>query len=159
MPETLPVRRGTWHGLSGQARRFSTYAAGSVIAAACSELALLLCYGVLHLSPAWSSTIAWVAGAMPNYWLNRSWTWQRRGRPSLRHEVLPYVVIVLVTLLLAALATKGADAWLRDAGTSTTTRVVLVAAAFLGVYVVVFGLRYVLLDRLFRGRRPADEAS
>lgn len=156
MPEPLPAPRGTRRGLSEPARRLTTYAAGSVAAAGCSELALVLCYGVLHLAPAASSTIAWIMGAVPNYWLNRSWTWQRRGRPSLRHEVLPYVVIALVTLVLAALATRGVDAWLRGDGTSSTTRVVLVAAAFLGVYVVMFGLRYVLLDRLFRGR-PAQE--
>jgi putative flippase GtrA len=123
-----------------------------VIAAGCSELALVVCYGLLGLAPAVSSTIAWLAGAIPNYWLNRSWTWQRKGRLSLTREVLPYVVIILVTLVTAALVTRGVDRWLRDAGTSGTTRTLLVAAAFLGVYVVMFALRYLLLDRLFRGR-------
>jgi putative flippase GtrA len=135
---------------SEKARRLSTYAAGSVVAAACSELTLVLCYGVLDLAPAVSSTIAWLAGAVPNYWLNRSWTWQLRGRPSLTKEVLPYAGIVLATLLLAALVTRGVDASLRDADVSGTTRTVLVAAAFLGVYVIMFLVRYLLLDRLFR---------
>jgi putative flippase GtrA len=113
---------------------------------------LLLCYAVLHLAPEVSSTLAWLAGAVPNYWLNRRWTWQRRGRPSLRREVLPYVAIILATLLLAALVTKGVDAWLRDAAVSGTTRTVAVAVAFAGVYVVMFAVRYLLLDRLFRPR-------
>jgi putative flippase GtrA len=133
-------------------RKLSTYTAGSVIAAGCSELALVVCYGLLDLAPAVSSTIAWVAGAVPNYWLNRSWTWRRRGRPSLVREVLPYVAIVLATLVLAALVTRGVDSWLRDADVSGTTRTVAVAAAFLGVYVIMFAVRYLLLDRLFRDR-------
>ena len=150
MPETLP--RAGDRRMPERVRRVSTYTAGSVIAAGCSEVALVVCYGLLHLPPAVSSTIAWVAGAVPNYWLNRSWTWQRRGRPSLTREVLPYAAIILATLGLAALATWGVDAWLREAGASGTTRTVLVALAFLGVYVAMFALRYLLLDRLFRPR-------
>ena len=141
--------------MSGRARRLTTYTAGSVIAAGCSEVALVVCYGLLDLAPGVSSTIAWVAGAVPNYWLNRSWTWQRRGRPSFVREVLPYVAIILVTLVLAALVTKGVDSWLRDAEVSGTTRTVAVAVAFLGVYVIMFVVRYVLLDRLFRPRGGA----
>ena len=143
--------------LSDRSRRLSTYTAGSVVAAGCSELTLVVCYGLLGWAPAVSSTIAWLAGAVPNYWLNRSWTWQRRGRPSLRHEVLPYVAIVLATLLLAALVTKGVDTWLRGLDVSGTTRTVAVAVAFLGVYVLMFVLRYLLLDRLFRPRSEVDQ--
>jgi putative flippase GtrA len=138
--------------LSERARRLSTYTAGSIVAAACSEVVLVTCYGLLGLAPGTSSTIAWVAGAVPNYWLNRTWTWQRRGRPSLRHEVFPYVVIILATLLLAAVVTAGVDAWLRGLDVSGTVRTVAVAVAFLGVYVIMFGVRYLLLDRLFRPR-------
>lgn len=144
---------------SGRLRRLSTYTAGSVIAAGCSELALVVCYGLLGMAPALSSTIAWLAGAIPNYWLNRSWTWQRRGRPSLRGELAPYVAIILVTLALAALVTRGVDSWLRGQGASGTTRTVLVAVAFLGVYVIMFVVRYLLLDRLFRTRDQREETA
>ena len=130
MPETLP--RAGDRRMPERVRRVSTYTAGSVIAAGCSEVALVVCYGLLHLPPAVSSTIAWVAGAVPNYWLNRSWTWRRRGRPSLSREVLPYAAIILATLLLAALATWAVDAWLREAGASGTTRTVAGGAGLPG---------------------------
>ena len=120
------------------------------------RLALVVCYGLLGLAPAVASTIAWLAGAVPNYWLNRSWTWQRRGRPSLTREVLPYVAIILATLVLAAVVTRAVDTWLRDAGASGSTRTLVVAVAFLGVYVAMFALRYLLLDRLFRGREDGS---
>jgi putative flippase GtrA len=141
---------------AGAARRLSTYTAGSLIAAACSEVMLLVCYAVLGLAPAVSSSIAWVAGALPNYWLNRRWTWGRRGRPSLTGEVLPYAAIILGTLVLAGVATHLADGGLRDADTGSAVRVVLVAGVFLGVYVVMFAVRYLLLDRLFRPRTAED---
>jgi putative flippase GtrA len=125
------------------------YVGGSVVAALCSEVTLVVLYGLLHVAPGPASCVAWVAGAVPNYWLNRSWTWRRRGRPDLRREVLPYVVIIVTTLVLAALLTAGVDRWSRDAATGSTARVVLVAGTFLGVYVAMFVIRFALLDRLF----------
>lgn len=150
------VAHSTRAGLHGKALR---YVGGSVVAAACSEVTLVVLYGLLHLAPGVSSCLAWLAGAVPNYWLNRSWTWRRRGRPDLRREVLPYVTIILVTLLLAALLTAAVDRWSRAGGTGSTERVVLVAGTFLGVYVAMFVLRFLLLDRLFSrlDRTPPDD--
>ena len=136
------------------------YVGGSVIAAACSEVTLVVLYGLLHLAPGPASCLAWLAGAVPNYWLNRSWTWRRRGRPDMRREVLPYVTIILATLLLATVLTAAVDRWARDGATGSTARVVLVAGTFLGVYVAMFLLRFLLLDRLFtRLDRAARRAS
>jgi putative flippase GtrA len=134
------------------------YFTGSVVATVCSEVAFVLLYGLAGAGTTWSSVLSWVAGAVPNFWLNRSWAWQRRGRPSMRDEVLPYVAIIVATLVLATLLTHGADVWLHDQGVSSSLRVTLVAAVFLGTYVVVFALRFVLLDRMF-ARLHARETS
>jgi len=125
------------------------YTGGSVVAAICSEAAFVVMYGVGHATPVWSSGVGWLAGALPNYWLNRSWTWRQRGRPSIRHEVLPYIAIIVGTLLLAMLVTHAVDGWLQGSTVSSSIRVFLVAGAFLGVYVVMFLLRFFLLDRMF----------
>jgi putative flippase GtrA len=132
--------------LVGKLMRYFT---GSVVATVCSEVCFVLVYGVLGVGTTWSSVVSWLAGALPNFWLNRSWTWQRTGRPSLRQEVAPYAVIILATLLLATVATHLADVWLRHEDIAHAWRVVLVAGVFLGTYVVMFALRFVLLDRLF----------
>jgi putative flippase GtrA len=134
------------------------YFTGSVVATACSEVVFVLLYGALGVGTAASSVLSWLAGAIPNFWLNRSWAWQRTGRPSLRREILPYLAIILTTLILAVLLTHAADAWLHHRGVSSSVRVTLVAGVFLGTYVVVFALRFVLLDRLFRRlqEREAD---
>jgi hypothetical protein len=49
------------------------------------------------------------------------------------------------------------DAALSDS--SSATRTTVVGAAFLGVYVVMFLLRYLLLDRLFGRLEETDAAS
>jgi putative flippase GtrA len=125
------------------------YFTGSVVATVSSEAVFVLLYGVLALGTTWASVLAWLAGAVPNFWLNRNWAWQRTGRPSLGQEVLPYAAIIVSTLILATIATDLADHWLHQHGTASSVRVGLVAAVFLGVYVVVFVVRFFLLERLF----------
>ncbi|CAA9435621.1 MAG: hypothetical protein AVDCRST_MAG35-2888 [uncultured Quadrisphaera sp.] len=137
-------------GAGGLRGKLLRYAGGSGVAAVCSEVAFLLLYGPLGASPGVASVVGWLAGAVPNYWLNRSWTWRRRGRPSLRREVLPYVAIILATVALAVGATSAVHAATAGAVTGAW-RVVLVNGTFLAVYALVFVLRYALLDRLFRG--------
>ncbi len=136
--------------------KLARYAGGSVVATVCSQVTLLLLYGAIGVAAGVSSVVAWFAGAIPNYWLNRRWTWQRSGRPSLRRELLPYAAIILGTLLLAVITTEVVDHLLREADVAAATRVTLVAVAFGGVYVVMFGLRFFLLDRLFTPRPSPD---
>jgi putative flippase GtrA len=125
------------------------YFTGSLVATGCSEATFVLLYGPAGMGTAWSSVLSWLAGAIPNFWLNRNWAWQRTGRPSLRREVAPYAAVVIVTLLLATLLTHLADQMLHQAGVASSLRVTLVAAVFLGTYVVVFAVRFFLLERLF----------
>jgi putative flippase GtrA len=134
------------------------YFTGSVVATICSEVVFVALYGVLGMGTTWSSVLSWLAGAVPNFWLNRNWAWQRKGRPSLRDEVLPYVAIIVATLVLATVLTHATDVWLHHQGVSSSLRVAIVAAVFLGTYVIVFALRFVLLDRMF-ARLHARETS
>ncbi len=153
-PPDATDHRGSRKELGQKIRR---YVAGSALATVCSEAAFLLLYGAMEATPAVASTIGWLAGAIPNYWLNRTWTWRRRGRPSLTGEVLPYVAIVLGTVLLAALTTSLVDSALTGAQVASGLRLTLVGATFLAVYGAVFLLRFFLLDQLFRraeGRSP-----
>jgi putative flippase GtrA len=141
-----------------RARKLLTFAGGSAVATLSSELVLLVAYGGLHLATPVSSVLAWSAGAVPNYWLGRRWTWRRRGRPEFGLEVVPYVTVVLATLLLAVATTHAVAARLTAAGAGDREREGAVAAAFLGVYVVAFLVRFLLLDRLFTRLQRRDGA-
>lgn len=132
--------------------KLSRYAGGSVVATVCSQLTFVLLYGPLGVAAGITSVLAWFAGAVPNYWLNRRWAWQRTSRPSLRGELLPYAGIILGTLLLAVIATEVVDQVLRGTDVAAATRVTLVSATYFAVYVVMFGVRFFLLDRLFTSR-------
>jgi putative flippase GtrA len=60
------------------------YLGSSLVATVCSELTFVVLYGPCHVGTAYASLLAWLAGAVPNYWLNRRWAWQRTGRPRFR---------------------------------------------------------------------------
>ena len=145
-------------GTREKLRKLLTFVGGSAVATVCSEGVLLLTYGVLHFYPTVSSVLAWLAGAIPNYWLGRRWTWRRTGRPHLTAEVMPYVAVVLFTLLLAVFTTHTVAVQLKAAHVDRAHRTVLVAGAFLGVYVVMFLVRFWLLNRLFARLHRRDRA-
>jgi putative flippase GtrA len=132
-----------------QLRKLLRFGASSVVAVICSETVFLLLYGPVGTTSTVASVCAWLAGAIPNYWINRAWTFGRRGRPSLSREVVPYAVIVFGTLGIAIGATAVGDTALRDAGVSNATRTFLVGGIYLGVYAVMFCVRFFLFDRMY----------
>ena len=137
------------------------YAAGSIVAGLISQGVFVVCYA-LGAVPMVASMTAFVAGAVPNYLLNRRWAWRGRGRVDAVRETLPYAVIVVGTALVAAAVTSAADGWVRTNVEDRGWQVALVAAAFLGTYGVMFVLKFVLFDRLVfagPGRRQSELAA
>jgi len=132
--------------------RFARYTAGSVVALAVSEVTLVVCFATGWTSAATASVVAFFAGAIPNYVLNRSWVWKHRGPVEVRREIVPYVGISLATLGLAALATTLA-ARLAPAGSTASTA--FVALAYLATYGILFVVKFFAYQR-FVFRRPAS---
>ena len=142
---------------------FLRYGAGSVVAMGCSELVLVGSYGLLGTGPLTASVLAWFAGAVPNYILNRRWAWRSDGaggggRAVQGRKLALYWSITLATAAAAVAATTGMDGWIKDAVTSRGEQSLLLALAYLFAYGVVFILKFVLFDRLVftdgRSRRP-----
>ncbi|GAA4884267.1 GtrA family protein [Saccharopolyspora cebuensis] len=144
---TQPTRGRYWR----LARRF---AAASVVATAVSQVVFVAAYA-LGAAPAAATALAWLAGAVPNFALNRR-TWGGGGRDALRGELLRYGLISVGTAVLAALATSGAEHLARSAfADQEAAQVVVVWAAFVGTYAVMFVVKFFLIDRLvFTARRP-----
>lgn len=140
---------------SGRSGLFGRYTASSVIAGVISQGTFMICYAVGTL-PSVASIIAFIAGAVPNYFMNRYWAWQQTDRVRPARELLPYVVINILTALLASVLTTGADVWLRDRIDSHTWQVILVSVAFVGTYAVMFVLKFFLFDKLIFTRSNVE---
>lgn len=142
---------------AGLTRKMLRYGTGAIVATVCSQATFLVLYGRLDASTTVSSVCAWFAGAVPNYVMNRSWTWGRRGRPSVSRELAPYAAIVLGTLCLAIVATSTGAAVLSRTSISESTQTFLVSAIYFMTYAVMFVFRFLMFDRLFTPREVQPE--
>lgn len=143
-------------------RMLGKFGASSLISTGLSQAVFALVY-YLHGAPTVASVSAFVAGAIPNYFLNRFWTWKRRDRIRGVRELLPYATVVVGTALLAIAVTNVTDHLVAPVG-SHLVRTAVVTGSYLGTYAVMFGVKFVLLDRLIFGptarlNRPAASAA
>lgn len=158
-----PTRRRTDHlremANHPRARQFARYVVGSGIAFGASWLTFMTLYGLDLTSPQAATVWSFVVGAPVNYALNRRYAWRVRGRASVRSELVPYVAVVVVSIVASAAGTAAVDRWLETLTLPRILDVVIVNAAFCAIVVGLFGIKYVLLDRLVFGRRGATDAT
>jgi putative flippase GtrA len=115
---------------------------GSVVATACSEATFVACYGLRVLGTTGSSGVAFVAGAIPNYVLNRRWAWQRRGPVRIWREVVLYVAVSLLSFGASALATGWAGHAARHVTDDHLVKTLLVSGAYLGTFALLFVAKF-----------------
>ena len=138
----------------GPVRVLLRYSASSVVATAISQLAFLVCYWVGTSATA-AAVIAFAAGAVPNYLLNRRWAWGRTGPAHPTRELLPYVVITIGSAIVITFLTTVADDWIRAMIDAHSLRTLLAGTAYLAANGFTFILKFVLFDR-YVFARPAD---
>jgi putative flippase GtrA len=128
--------------------RFFRYSVGSVVAVITSEVTFVLCYGTGFLGTTAASVVAFFAGAIPNYVLNRSWAWERRGRLNVNREVILYAVVSIASLVSAAVVTGWVSQMAARLTGSHAARTAMVAAAYLATYGLLFVLKFVIFQRV-----------
>jgi putative flippase GtrA len=135
-------------------RKVVKYAIGSLLALATSTavFALLLLVGSNNTTI--DSVAAFVAGAIPNWVLNRRWAWERTGKIEIAREVIGYSIVSLVALVASSLGTGWTQSWVRHhvAG-GTGARTLLITGAYVAVQALLFVGKFVVYDRwVFTGR-------
>jgi putative flippase GtrA len=134
------------------------YSLGSVVALAVSETTLVVIYATHLLGPKAAAITGTLAGALPNYHLNRRWAWNRRGRSHLGKEVVPYVVTALAGLAFSTWAVDFASSHASHLS-SRALEVFLVAVAYVGSFGLLWVAKFVFFNLVLfaggdRGDRP-----
>jgi putative flippase GtrA len=133
-------------------RRIARFAISSMVAAGTSAVVFPILY-VLGASTTACSICAFVAGAIPNWTMNRKWTWKVEGRVAFGREILAYIVVSASTLLALSLATAWTHRHVQTIPAGHGIRVALVTASYFGVLAVLYGLRFFLYEFwIFSGR-------
>ena len=132
--------------------RMTKFAISSLVAAGTSAVVLAFLYA-MNVNTTVCTVLAFFAGAIPNWSINRRWTWKVRGRVAFGREIFAYLVISATTLLLLSLATNWTDDHVKSIAPGHGLRVLLVDASYFAVLALLYGVRFFLYEKwIFSGR-------
>ena len=132
--------------------RLTKFAISSAVAASTSAVVLAVLYA-MHVNTTVCTIVAFFAGAIPNWSINRRWTWKVSGRVAFGREIFAYLVISGITLLLLSLATNWTDDHVRSIAPGHGLRALLVDASYFFVLAILYGVRFFLYEKwIFSGR-------
>jgi putative flippase GtrA len=125
--------------------RITRYTLGSMVAAATSAIVFAALY-VMGVGTTTCTVVAFVAGAIPNWILNRRWAWRVEGRVAIGREIFAYVLVSLVTLFITAEATGWTQSQVQSLPAHHGIRVLLVTASYLAVFAILFVARFAVYE-------------
>ena len=132
--------------------RITRYALGSVVALLTSVVVFALLY-VAGVGTTVDSIAAFVAGAVPNWVLNRRWAWRLKGRVDFGREIVGYIVVSVLALVASSLATGLTNHFVRSLPAHHGIRVALVTASYVLVQVLLFVAKFIAYEHwVFYGR-------
>ena len=141
--------------LGKKAFRYSVTSAVSLVV---SQASFVFFFGAHIMGSKYSSISATLIGAVPSYVMNRYWAFEKKDTNRVFKEVLPYVVMALISLAFSTWASDFADSHAGIAGSSHVLRVVWVDGAYLGSFAVLWVAKFVFLNRiLFAKHRNEDD--
>ena len=125
---------------------------GSMVAAATSAIVFAVLY-VMGLGTTTCTVVAFIAGAIPNWILNRRWAWRVEGRVAFGREIFAYVLVSAATLFITAEATAWTQRHVQSIPAHHGIRVLLVTASYLAVFAILFVARFAVYEVwIFSGR-------
>jgi putative flippase GtrA len=135
--------------------RFIGVAAASLIT---SQVTLALCDGVFHLSATPTAVCSWFTGAVVSYLLSR-WAWERKGKPDLLRETLPFWIISAVVVVILTLSTNLGYDIARNHQLHGIKHTAVVGGIYLMANCVTFILRFLIFHYLLFTDRRAPKAA
>jgi putative flippase GtrA len=156
---------GTWGWLRSEVGiRFVRFAGVAIASLATSEILLVICDSLFHLTAVPAALIATMSGAVVSYVLSR-WAWERKGKPDVLRETMPFWIVSILVWVALTLATKlgyHLASWMHLHG---FRHALLVGGVYFAANCVTFILRFVFFhyvlftDRTAPGRTVADRTA
>jgi putative flippase GtrA len=139
--------------------RFTRFVGVAAAALSTSEILLSICNGVFHMTATPAALVSTFGGAIVSYVLSR-WAWERKGKPDVLRETVPFWVISAMVWVILTLATKLGYHLASWMGVHGVKHVLVVDLVYLAANVVTFALRFVIFHYvLFADRTTAARAA
>jgi putative flippase GtrA len=150
-----PVRR-RFEGDTG--RRFARFVLVALAAVISSQVALVIFLDEAHMTAGISGALAGVVGALVSYVLSR-WAWERKGRPHVLKETLPFWIVSVAAWIVLGLATKLGVHLAAGIPHHTLKWHLVVNGTYLGANVLTFLARFVIFHYVLFADRGSSGAS
>jgi putative flippase GtrA len=124
-------------------KRFVRFAPAALCAVAATQIVYIICLGPANLTAGVSGFAGWLAGAAVSYVISR-WAWERKGRPHLLKETLPFVAVSIGAGVILTLASKFGNGVAKDMGLDGAARVVVADLFYLAANCLTFALRFLI---------------
>lgn len=134
-------------------KHFSRFAGVAVLSLAVTQIVLAIAYQVVGTGGT-ATALGWLAGFIVSYLLSRR-AWDRRGRPQLLKETLPFGVIAVGTLVVLTTAGHFASVYAKSHALPWLEAAIVVNGCVLLANVVTFVIRFLLLHFVLFANRPA----
>src|SRR5579875_1207318 len=143
---------------SAHLKRLLRFAAVSVISTVVTQTVLFITYDLINLASAMvCNVVATSVATIPAYWLNRTWTWGKRGKSHPWKEIAPFWIISFIGLVLSTVAV-GVAAHNADAiSHAHIVRKLFVQFANLFTYALIWVGRYFIFNRFLFNTAPRDD--
>jgi putative flippase GtrA len=133
-------------------RRFARFILVALAAVITSQVALGLLTGPVNLDAGLSGVIAAMLAALVSYVLSR-WAWERKGRPDLLRETLPFWAVSLAVWGILGLTSHYASEWALAMGYKHLMKHLVVQGAYFLMNCITFVARFLIFHYvLFAGR-------
>lgn len=151
LPAALASRLQTRFGT-----QFARFALVAIVSLAASEITLGIAY-TAGVPSGRAGLMGWLAGAATSYVLSR-WAWQRKGRPHLLKETLPFWAISLGTASVLTTTTHYAGVYAKSHDMLGFTGLAVVGTAYLVANFITFMTRFLIFHYVLfadRGKQAA----
>jgi putative flippase GtrA len=135
-------------------KRFIRFAPAAFCAVAATQITYIICLGPANLTAGVAGLAGWFAGAAVSYVISR-WAWERKGRPHLLKETLPFVAVSIGAGVILTLASKLGNGVAMDMGLDGAARVIVADLFYFGANCLTFALRFLIFHFILFADRNA----
>jgi putative flippase GtrA len=136
-------------------RRFARFVLVALAAVIASQVALVIFLDVAHMTAGISGGLAAVVGAAVSYVLSR-WAWERKGKPHVLKETLPFWIVSVAAWVVLALATKLGVHWAGSLHRGGLDWHLVVNGTYFGANVLTFLARFVVFHYVLFADRDSS---
>jgi putative flippase GtrA len=134
--------------------RLVRYGLVSAVAIGVSQCVLALTFGLLRWDAVPANVLATGVATLPSYMLNRQWVWGLGGRSHVFREIVPFWVLAFLSLVASTAAAAFAASWAAMVTSDHRSRTLIVMAATLVAFGLLWVVRFLLMNRFMFAGSP-----